>query len=49
MKYKIWMRLIFIFTIWDIFGELHGLKEVKKDKFIAMKNVAIRILYKLIR
>ena len=35
MEYEMWMRLIFFFTIWDIFGELQGLKEGKKDKFIA--------------
>ena len=39
MEYKMWMRrLIFFFTIWDFYGELQGLKEGKKDKFIANKN-----------
>ena len=35
MEYKMLMRLIFFFTVWYIFGELPGLKEGKKDKFIA--------------
>ena len=35
MKYKMWMRIIFFFTVWGIFGELQGLKAGKKDKFIA--------------
>ena len=48
MEYKMWMRLIFFFKVWDIFGELQSLKEGKKDKLLQMKNVAIIILYKLI-
>ena len=35
MEYKMWMRIIFFFPVWDIFGELQSLKAGKKDKFIA--------------
>ena len=35
MENKIEMRLIFFFTVWDIFGELQSLKEGKRDKFTA--------------
>ena len=34
MENKIGMILIFFFTVWNIFGELQGLKEGKRDKFI---------------
>ena len=35
MENKMGMRLIFFFIGWDIFDELQGLKEKKKDEFIA--------------
>ena len=38
MEYKILVRLNFYFTVWDTFGELQGLKEGKKYKFIADEN-----------
>ena len=35
MEYKMWMRLIFFLTVCDIYGKLQGLKEDKKEKFVA--------------
>ena len=50
MEYKMYMKLILVFTVWDIrFYKLQGLKEEKWTNLLQMKNIAIRILYKLIR
>ena len=45
MEYKMWMRLILFFTVWDIrylvnclFYKLQGLREIKMDKFITKEK-----------
>ena len=50
MEYKMGMRLIFFFTVWDIrylenclFYKLQGLKERKIDKFIANETNQLRL------
>ena len=43
------MRLTFFFSVGGIFGELQGLKEGKNRHLLQMKNIVIRILYKLVK
>ena len=54
MEYRIGMRLILFFADWDIrylvnclFYKLQGLKEGTWTNVLQIKNITIKILYKL--